>query len=313
MRRGRLHVQLGHVQGANFSSSSHVVANAPAYSSAKNSVSPQMEMGVSGFIRESSASARPKPTPVPAKPTACGVIEPEHGLLAGESLKSCDGRFELEMKKDGNLVWSGPPGTMWQTTTEGKGGHVAVVKHDGNFVLYDADSNELWSSKTYGHDADHLALDDSGNLAVDDSAGKALWASGTNLPKPPPATVGCGLVQSGHGLTLGQSFRSCSGGYILSMQADGNLVLYTDDPRKVLWATATDGKGGFNAVLKDNGNFVLYDWHDKEIWSSKTNGHPGAQLWVQTVGNLAIYEKATCDGGAGDCAEALWDSNVAGK
>ncbi len=40
---------------------------------------------------------------------------------------------------------------------------------------------------------------------------------------------------------------------------------------------------------------------------------PGAQLWVQTVGNLALYEKSTCDGGAGDCTEALWVSNDAPK
>ncbi len=128
-------------------------------------------------------ATQPTPTPVPAKPTACGVIEPDHGLLAGESLKSCDGRFELAMKTDGNLVWSGPPGAMWSTDTDGKGGDVAVMQTDGNFVLYDADSHALWASKTYGHDADHLALDDSGNLAVDDSAGKALWQTDTELPK----------------------------------------------------------------------------------------------------------------------------------
>jgi hypothetical protein len=295
---------------AAFSSTSHAILNEPAYKGKVGDYPAEMGMRISGFIRPMGLE-KPKPTPVPPPPTACGIIEPGHGLKVGKSLKSCDGRFDLAMESSGDLVWRGPPGVLWSTHPKEKG-YVAVMQTDGNFVEYDADSKALWASDTSKHHGDHLALQEDGNLVVYDTAGKALWSSHTDLPHAPSPPTGCGVIKAGEGLTVGGSVSACGDAYTLLMQTDGNLVLYQNNPKKPLWATGTKGKDGFNAIMRADGDFVLYDIHDKMIWQSDTANHPGADLAVQAEGNLVVYEDVACDGGT-DCEAALWISNAAGK
>jgi hypothetical protein len=184
---------------------------------------------------------------------------------------------------------------------------------DGNLVEYGATAEPLWASDTSKHPGNHLALQEDGNLVVYDKAGKALWASRTELPPAPPLPTVCGRMNAGQGLTVGESLSACGDDYALSMEADGNLVLYRTKPeRKAIWATETNGKAGFNAILRADGNFALYDIHDHVIWSSGTGDHPGSSLAVQGEGNLVIYESLPCDAG-GDCTAALWSSNAAGE
>jgi hypothetical protein len=115
----------------------------------------------------------------------------------------------------------------------------------------------------------------------------------------PPAPSGCTTVGSTRGLTAGQSFKSCDGRFQLSMQTDGNLVLYMGD--RALWATGTKGKGGAVAVMQGDGNLVVYDRRNKALWASGTNGHSGATLAVQNDGNLVVY---------GPGQHPVWASNT---
>ena len=162
---------------AHFSSTSHVILNAPAYSDHVGGTPGIMGMTISGFISPVGLSPG-KPTVVPPAPTACGAMDANQGLKTGESWKSCDGRYRLAMQTDGNLVWYGPHGALWATGSNGRG-YVAVMQGDGNFVEYDAHSQPLWASDTNGHDGGHLALQNDGNLVVYGPGGKALWASNT--------------------------------------------------------------------------------------------------------------------------------------
>jgi len=228
----------------------------------------------------------PKPTPTPGHATGCGVIHEGDGLVAGESLLSCDGRFELAMQDDGNLVWYGPHGALWATGTNGKGGHVAVVQSDGNFVEYNADSGALWASNTDGHGGDHLALQDDGNLVVYTSSGVAIWASHTEQAPPPPPPP-CGVLHGGHSLTKGESVGSCSGGYTFVMQTDGNLVQY-DSAHHPLWASNTVGSGD-RVDMQTDGNLVVYTSANKAVWNSHTEGNAGAYFAVQTDSNIVVY------------------------
>jgi len=163
---------------AHFSSTSHVVLDAPAYPGKVGDTPGVMGMTISGFVKPVGLS-NSKPTAIPQRPTGCGAMEPGQGLKAGESYKSCDGRYELAMQTDGNLVWYGPHGALWATMTNGKGGYVAVMQGDGNFVEYDHESGAMWASGTDGHAGAHLSLQDDGNLVVYGPGGKPLWASNT--------------------------------------------------------------------------------------------------------------------------------------
>jgi hypothetical protein len=118
--------------------------------------------------------------PAPAAPTACGAMQPGHGLTAGTQVDSCDGRYTLAMQTDGNLVlYHNGVGALWATGTNGKNGFNAVMQTDGNFVLYDTHDHPLWASGTYGHGGADVAVQEDGNLVVYQGSAP-LWASHTN-------------------------------------------------------------------------------------------------------------------------------------
>jgi len=122
-----------------------------------------------------------KPTQAIApKPTVCGELTGDQGLGQGESVKSCDGRFELIMQTDGNLVLYMGSAPLWATRTNGKDGYAMWMQTDGNFVLYNPYETALWAAGTYGHAGATLHVQDDGNLVVYTSAAKAVWASNTS-------------------------------------------------------------------------------------------------------------------------------------
>ena len=112
---------------------------------------------------------------------ACG-LNPGERLGAGHSLGSCDGRFELAMQTDGNLVvyQRSPFRALWSSRTNGRGGEVAVMQADGNLVVYTAGGRPLWSSRTSGHSGSALAMQNDGNLVVYAPRSIATWSSGTS-------------------------------------------------------------------------------------------------------------------------------------
>ena len=108
-------------------------------------------------------------------------------------------------------------------------------------------------------------------------------------------------------LLAGQSRYSSDGQFYLSMQTDGNLVLYWTG-HGPLWSTVTGGSQGRSAWMQDDGNFVLYTTDTpvvgRHLWASNTGGRPGAYLAIQTDGNLVVY--------ASDGVTPLWASNTGG-
>lgn len=241
------------------------------------------------------------PTAKPAAATGCGDIKPGEGLVNGESYKSCDGRFDLAMQTDGNLVLYGLGRALWSSNTPGSDGYAAIMQSDGNFVLYGKHSDALWDTGTNGHGGSTLALQDDGNIVVY-SGSQALWASGTNVIGAPAKPTGCGAITPGHGLASGESVGSCDGHYSFAMQTDGNLVYYHDG--NPIWASGTAGSKGYSAEMQGDGNFVLYDYKGAPLFWTGTNGHAGAWLGVQGDGNLVVY-------GANNTA--LWASHTNGR
>lgn len=104
-------------------------------------------------------------------------------LPVGDSLRSNNGDFSLDMQSDGNLVLYGntdPRKVLWKTKTDGKDIAKCIMQKDGNLVLYRHNEDAEWSTKTDGHIGAYLDLQDDGNLVVySSSRDKALWDSGT--------------------------------------------------------------------------------------------------------------------------------------
>jgi len=112
-------------------------------------------------------------------------------------------------------------------------------------------------------------------------------------PRPPSDNMGVGSE-----LRPGQSRVSENGSYRLTLQTDGDLVLYLVHPDKsvdVMWAPVKDRDApGKVAAMQGDGNFVLYDADppvlSAAIWASHTDSFPGATLIVQNDGNVVLYQ-----------------------
>jgi hypothetical protein len=113
----------------------------------------------------------------------------------------------------------------------------------------------------------------------------------------------CGYLFANMSLGRDQSWWSCDGRFVLSMQNDGNLVLYQSGTP--LWASNTQGTDGQVAIMQDDGNFLVKDSAWNTLWGSNTWGHPGAYAAVQDDGNLVVY-------GAPENQQSLWASGTGG-
>jgi hypothetical protein len=198
-------------------------------------------------------------------------------LLAGESLTSPNGRYQMIFQGDGNLVVYAADGrVVWASSSYAPGG-AFVAQSDGNLVIYSASGRPVWSSGTASA-ASTLVMQDDGNL-VDYSAtaGRAVWATGGDRPDVLPA---------GRVLGTTQMLTSLNGRYVAIMQADGNLVVYRSDGA-VMFATRTAGRQA-SLVMQTDGNVVIYAG-GQPIWATRTGPDPRSVLVLQNDGNLVAY------------------------
>jgi Zn-dependent metalloprotease len=237
--------------------------------------------------------------PVPPPPVTCGVIAAGQGLGPGnknatETLSSCDGRFNLSMQDDGNLVLSETGIAPLFATGTNPSGYTLWMQRDGNLVVYSRSGTAVWASNTWGHIGAWAVLQNDGNLVVRDQ-NNVYWASNTALPAIP---AHCGAIRAGEGLGPSQVVSSCSGQFVLTLQTDGNVVLR--DNGQPIWATNTVGTGAI-LVMQSDGNLVLRSRSGGVAWATNTANHPGAWLAVQDDGNLVIRD---------DQGDTFWASNT---
>lgn len=109
-------------------------------------------------------------------------------MASSSCLLSANGRFELSLQADGNLVLYnlGTNAAEWSSGTSGKPIANASVLGDGRLGLADSSGNIVWASHAAGANAQHhLAIKDDGNLVIyktvqDDSDAvvfKSVWSS----------------------------------------------------------------------------------------------------------------------------------------
>jgi CSLREA domain-containing protein len=100
-----------------------------------------------------------------------------------------------------------------------------------------------------------------------------------------PSTLSAGGV-----LSPGQYLLSPGHGYQLLYQTDGNLVLYRGDG-VALWGSGTAGQTADHVTMQADGNLVIYGPGVAQ-WASNTAGNLNAVLKLQDDGNLVIYTSA---------------------
>jgi hypothetical protein len=117
------------------------------------------------------------------------------------------------------------------------------------------------------------------------------------------------LLLTNQSLRAGQKLSSPSGRFTLYMQADGNLVLYDEDPSPATayWYTGTNSlpsdRSPTHALMQTDGQLVLYDDAMRATWGSGVCGpnYTNPYLDIQDDGNLVIYHFGR---------QPIWSSNT---
>jgi parallel beta-helix repeat protein len=118
---------------------------------------------------------------VGSSPAGCTWLNPDEAVFPGQHQVSCDGRFRLTLRRDGNLVLTtaATGQVLWSSGTTGKRSAVALMQQDGNFVIYDSAGRPVWDSGTGRKPGAHLAVQDDGNAVIYTGTGGVLWATDT--------------------------------------------------------------------------------------------------------------------------------------
>jgi hypothetical protein len=81
------------------------------------------------------------------------------------------------MQGDGNLVFLRGGHALWNAQTWRFPGATAHMQADGNLVVYSADRQPRFDTKTFGNAGAWLNVQDDDNLVVYGANGAALWSS----------------------------------------------------------------------------------------------------------------------------------------
>jgi len=141
----------------------------------------------------------------------------------------------------------------------------AVLRSNGNFVLYSQPGVVMWSTHTAGTGSDNrLVMKNDGDLVMYTAGGREVWSSGTHAE----------VLSSGDSLRPGQRltnvYSHTDPPTTLSMQRDGDLVLRFHGA--VVWASNTTVPGS-HLQMRADGDLVIR--------------HGGRTLWRSATGRLA--------------------------
>ncbi len=243
-----------------FASTSWAALNAPAYLGQLGSSPDVMGQTIDAFVAPVGASV----TPV----MGATSLSAGETLAPGDSMRSPNGLYSLDMQRNGDLVESAEGRLLWSSATDVSGAY-AVMRPDGDLLVKSPTGAVLWSTRTGGHEEGSydLLLADNAELTIAGRSG-TLWTRRQHL----------GVLQAGQRLLPGQQLVSGDGLYVLTMRRDGALAEETAG--QVVWSSGSQGHAGAYAVMQAGGNLVIYAAAGGALWSSRSGGHTGSSYAV---------------------------------
>ncbi|NJL35454.1 MAG: hypothetical protein HC899_00935 [Leptolyngbyaceae cyanobacterium SM1_4_3] len=112
------------------------------------------------------------------------------------------------------------------------------------------------------------------------------------------------VLNAGDSLNKGQQLTSNNKCFTLTLQLDGNLVLYNNKQESSLWSSGTSQRNSSHAIMQPDGNFVIYSDGGSAVWASNTNTSGGSQLKVENDGNVVIYTREN---------KRVWETGTGGQ
>lgn len=222
-------------------------------------------------------------------------------LPSGGELRSSDGSHIAAMQADGNLVVRTSGGSVrWASDTHVAGSRL-VLGSDGDLQVRSPGNTVLWKSGVAAWGTERLVLGTDGTLKVYTGTWahtRRLTSSAPIWSSAPPA-VRDRLGRKGR-LQVGQSLVSAGGAHRLTLQTDGNLVLYRGS--HLLWQSGTRDTSRQAAVLfGDDGNVVIHGSGGRVLRDFGLAGRGGTAFVVGSDGVLRVTN------GAGG---AVWQHNA---
>ncbi|KAI8615706.1 CAP domain-containing protein [Chytriomyces sp. MP71] len=162
-----------------------------------------------------------------------------------------------------------------------------------------------WTVDVKGEKVADFCISPDGSIGLYNKKGKRVWS-----PLKPSCNANVGTSkttpdgQRARCLTPGQRIDVCesmsAGKFKVTMQNDGNFVLYRKSTMEALWDTGSAGSTTKHFIFQTDGNIVLYDKFGEHIWASNTPDVESTLLCIQPDGNFVAY----------DGANAVWDSGT---
>jgi hypothetical protein len=97
-------------------------------------------------------------------------------------------------------------------------------------------------------------------------------------------------------LTVGSSIYSPNGNFRITLQTDGNFVLYkknSNGTESGIWSSRTQGKAAASVYFQTDGNLVVYNANHTPLWASGIYYAGGnlhyAKYYLQNDGNFVLY------------------------
>jgi hypothetical protein len=228
------------------------------------------------------------------------VLSAGQRLNAGDYLISENGSNILTLQEDGNLVLYRSGSPVWSSGTWLKQVGYLEMQPDGNLVIYSSPGNPIWASNTVGKNGSMLKMQSDSNLVMYTPSNSPVWHTGTWIDIS-QQNILYSTLRTGR-LYQGQAIYSPNKKYRLTIQTDGNLVIYT--ATRPIWATNTWLKPVKFVAMQSDGNLVLYDETMKPYWDSGTWNRGLSRLVMQDDGNLVIYNSV---------GSPTWASNTVGR
>jgi hypothetical protein len=186
------------------------------------------------------------------------ALGPTQLLRAGEYIESTNGRAELVMQPDGNLVLYFMYGSQWvaewASNTAGVPGAWAAMQPDGNFVVRDPQLNPRWASGTDGHHNSIIVMRDDGNLVIYDAYGRPIWTHNGIPLKISGMTKPVGVM---HWRPLSDSFVADIGSTFGMVRVEFSLEGEFLNPDPSVWPHSLGEAQRIAGILAQQGSWLL--------------------------------------------------------
>ena len=216
------------------------------------------------------------------------------------------------LQEDQNLVLYSGTQAVWASNTKDSGAIWLSLRDDGTFALFNKANQKVWvrpvdasgyrrlmvqwdgdtaAQKTtwmVGNDGNRRWVPDLATFQClhDTGSGNSVSVSSDVLDKLPDLTnvwAACGADRIGANGAVEQAGYLKAGDYRLTMTSS-DLVLAKNGAQ--VWST---GHGGAQLKLQTDGNLVEYDSAGQATWATNTKGKSAGWLVLGTDGSLRLY------------------------